>query len=578
MIKVSQAYKQASESSERKSYVVAKYGLYNKKAKSQIESVTSEYKPFSNINKLYNDITNTNYNYISCEPNRCKLDGTFYFVNDKTKVNEREKIAYWSNSMSSENAFFQFSPKISFKFSEPIENTEITLSFQEAPKNFNVSFYLESYIVGGYTFSNNTSLIVETKDSFYGGKTHFDTIQITFNSTNEPYRYIKMNEIDLGVVQKFTNEQIADFQIIDELSIDSSELSANFLSLSIKNLNGEYDILNPNNKLGTLQEKQEITLYHYLKVGEKYQELPLGTFLIKKFLPKKQVLEIEAYDDIYYMNQIYYGSKFYRDVEIKVILEDLFNYFNYTNYIIDDELDGIKLTGYLPQIEWREALRLICEAGCCVASKTREGKTYIYKTYDPSVKKFTKKLLFDEEPTKNLFNDAIDIVEYNYTNVEENVEIYSSELDVGVQRILYSNYPIEQDSVVKSDESNANYEIIERYATSCVVNVIAKTNVILKGTLIKETSTIVSNNKNTNSENENYTIEIKNNLITSINSKQIVNWKLGRKDVKFNFNTLVVPYIEVGDTCVYETKYGDFEFIPTRIEFTKSILQNIEGE
>ena len=79
MINVSQAYKDACESNNRQSYVIAKYGAYNKNAKGQISSVVSNSQEFSNIYKTYNEIKITNFNYISCEPDRVKLNNSFYF-------------------------------------------------------------------------------------------------------------------------------------------------------------------------------------------------------------------------------------------------------------------------------------------------------------------------------------------------------------------------------------------------------------------------------------------------------------------------------------------------------------------
>lgn len=578
MIQVSDEYKKASENTERKSYIIAKYGLYDKVGKTKINNVVANFsQPFSNIYKTYNDVTETNYNYISCEPNRCKLDGSFYFLNSKTNSSEKEKIALWGNVLSDSNGNFSGNkPNLIFRFSENLKLNNITLTFQEVVKSFRVDFYSNSTLVASWETQNNNLLIVET--NMVISNKYYNNITITFLATKEPYRYSKFNELDIGVLEKFGDEQIADMQIIDEVSIDSSELSSNSLTLQIKNLNGEFDILNPNNKLSKLQERQEIDIFHYLQVNGAYQEIPLGTFLIKKFTPRKQVLEIEAYDDTYYMNQMYYGSRFYENAEITFILKDLFDYFDYTKYIIDEELEGIKLSGYVPNVEWREALRMICEAGCCVVSKNRQGGTYIYRTYDEPIKTFSKKLLFSEEPSKNLFNNVIDVVEYNFTTRKENEIIYSSELEIGTHTIIYNKYPI-LETTLKKNVENIDYEIIKAYATSCVVEVKQKTNVELKATYIEETNSVIRKNKSVVNESEDFAIsKVDNNLITIENSNLVANWKLNRSEIKFNFNTLVVPYVEVGDTCIYQTKYGDYRFIPTRIEFSNSILQNIEGE
>lgn len=633
MISVSQAYKEAINSNERKSYVIAKYGLYDKNAKGSINKVESNSKSFSNINKTYNEIKDTNYNYISCEPNRVLLNNNFYFLNNKERPNTNENLAYWSSILSDENGYFTTkeestistngntilieegvvslntiyltnnnlsingntiiyeeqsnstggtisNPSITYTFDKSLKFTEITLYFQEVCEEFKVNYYIDNTLIATRHIKNNKDLIVTTQETTMANEIYFNKLKIEFIKTYYPNRYIKLNEIDFGVLQTFSDSQIIDYDIIDELSIDSSELSSNSLNLTIDNTNGEFDVLNPKNKLATLQERQEITMYHYLKVGTRYQELPLGTFLIKEFKVRNQSLMLEAYDDTYFMNDTYYGSKFYVDEDIVNILEDLFSYFNYTNYVIDDELKGITLSGYIPNVEFREALRLIAEAGQCVISKTRFGITYIYKTYDPVSKVFTRKVIDKEKPSKNLFNNIVGILEYNYTNVVENYEIYNSTLKSGEYTIIFKEFPIKQDTLVKSDNTNTNYEITSVSAISCKVKVTNETQVILNATLVKPTSTLKTIKKDEyQMQQQDYVIEKIDNTLITTQYESVGKWKLGRGEIKYNFNTMTIPYIEVGDTCQYQTRFGTTNtFIPTRLEFTKSITQNIEGE
>lgn len=580
MIKVNEAYKQASKESERKSYVIARYGLFVKGAKNKVEEIESDIQPFGESEKTLNEEKYSNYNYISCEPNRVVLNNTFFFIQDKQNNQPSQDIAYWSNKLSNENGLFDQNPKIVYLFSTDIDFTELTLHFQEVCENFIVKYYNNNNLIAIRNIVNNINTIVTTNGATILSDSFFNKLEIEFIKTRSPYRYVKFNEIDFGIYQQFTNEEIIDLDIIDELSIDSSELSSNSLSLVIQDKQGQYDILNPENKLKYLQERQEITVYHYLKVGAKYQELPLGTFLLKEFKGQNQKLELQAYDDVYFMNQLYYGSNYYENEEITKVLEDLFNYFNYTNYIIDEELQGIKISGYIPRVEFREALRLIAESGSCVINKTRNGETYIFKTYDPISKTFNRNLIFKEQPTKNLFNNVIDVIEYDYSKIEENVEIYNTRMSAGKYTILFEDYPIKQDTIKKIVE-NSNYEILKKYATGCVVNVFAETNVKLIGTYIKEQSTVQRIKKYSELVvNTDYAIKkVDNHLITKDNLQEIANWKLNRGAIKYNFETLTIPYLEVGDTCEYQTRFGTKNtFIPTRIEFSKSILQRVEGE
>lgn len=587
MIYVNEAYKNACDKSDRDSYIIAKYGQFDKTIKGKISEINIiNGASFSNNYKTYNDIKETTYNYITCEPNRVKLNNTFFFISNKTKPNSNENIASFSSSITNENGYFNENGSISgynisFNFNSFINTSNLLLYFQEVCSKISVSYIdTKSNITKcNVSITNNTKKNIEIIVPENKLSEKINKISIDVYATKEPYRIIKFNEIDFGNFKTFTNEEIVDLDIIDELSIDSGELSSNSLNLTVNDTKGEYNILNPNNKLEFIQEKQEITIYHYLKVVNGYKEIPLGTFLLKEFKSRKNKLEIEAYDDTYFMNKMYYGSKFYVDTPITQVLQDLFTYFDYTNFIIDEELNDIKLTGYVPNVEFKEALRLIAEASCSVINKTRYGKTYIFKTYDPSVKTFTKRLQFKTNHEKNLFNNVIDINEYSFKALE-NQEIYNANLDVGQHIVLFNKYPVLESTITKKDESNNNYEILKTYATTCIVNVINKTDVILKATLMEQSKVVKRVKKNENITTEEYAInKIDNSLITTINSNEVAQWKLNRGNVKYNFDTILLPYIEVGDTCIYETNFNTKNtFIPTKIEFNKSLIQNIEGE
>ena len=58
------------------------------------------------------------------------------------------------------------------------------------------------------------------------------------------------------------------------------------------------------------------------------------------------------------------------------------------DYIIDDSVNGIKLTGYVPKVNFIECIRLICEASCCICKKERNGKTKILKLSNNGISNF----------------------------------------------------------------------------------------------------------------------------------------------------------------------------------------------
>lgn len=596
MINVSPEYRKACKSPTRKSYFVIKYGLYNKKAKTSIQNVSGNAQPFSSIQETYDEVKQSNINYISCEPNRVKLNNSFVFVSNKNRESSKELIGYWSQDMSNANCYFSSDPTITYIFNDYIEFTALTLSFQEVIENFIVKYYNDDILIYTRTISNNSNLVVETTNTDETNlPAYFNKLEIIFVKTKEPNRYVKFNEVDFGVYQKFEKDEIKLLDIIDELSIDSRELSSNSINVTINDIDGNYDILNPYNKLKLLRERQELSCYHYLRVGNEYQEVPLGTFLLKTISTENNALILEGYDDTYFMNKIYYGSKFYTNVSCFTIFKDIFDYFNYSanKYLIEDELENIKLTGYIPQVEMKEALRMVAEASGCVINKTRYGITHIFKTsYNNSVKTFGTSEISSARPQRNLYDNVIDITAYNYDTLSnEEEKLYSGTLDKQEIIITFNKYPLNYEkyknniSALKGNDED--FDILEISATSCRIRVNQdNTKVILKGQYYVLDKAVIRAKKDEDVVVDDYAItKVDNTLITNSNAQNIANWKLSRRNIKFDFDCMLTPYIEVGDNCRYVTNYKTLngekvirDFTPTYLNFTNSIKQTIEGE
>lgn len=572
MINVNEKYKQACDSSTLSGYYIAKYGVYNKEAKSYIKGISGSenVQPFSSIKQTYDEIKENDINYISCEPNRVKLNGSFAFIQNKSIENTNQKTGCWLKTLSNENGLFATNPKIEYNFSNYLEFTNLTLCFQEVCKELKVYYYSDTTLLYTRHITNNDKLIFETTDTTIEKPIFtFNKLIIEFIATAEPFRYIKFNEIDFGVYEIFNKDQIKNIKIINELSIKSDDIFSSSCNISIKDTNGDYNILNPYNKLGLIQEKQELTVYHYLKVGNTYVEVPLGTFLLKNFNYSNMTLELECYDDIYFMNNVYYSSPFYKNVSATQILTDLFNSMNYSSskYEIDESLNNVMLTGYIPNVEYREALRLILEASCATISKNEYGKIKIFKileTQNP-VKYFSTSEVRNNIPAKNIYDEKIDVFEYTYAENSIEEIIYSKILNSGEYIIDFEKYPIQYDrykddfQLLKNDTpSKGNYTILSLSPTSCKVKVyITHVLVELKAfvyTELKNKKTCTTGKPNVDYSKYS-SVEVDNHLISTLNSSEVGNWKLERNAINYSFNTNIKPYLQIGDKCVLELGY-----------------------
>lgn len=597
MISVTKAYKDATKKPLRQSYVTIKYGLYNKEAKQEILSYASTgLQPFSSLNNIVNETKDNVYNYISCEPNRVKLDNNFVFVQDKSRTNPNQDAGYWTRVISNENGIFTLEPYFILKFNKPISFTPLTLYFQEVVKDFSIEYALNNKIIYTRNITNNTLLTVDTTDPNEETPiNYFDTLWIYFKLTQNPYRYVKLNEIDFGAYKTFKSSEIKDFNIIEEISLDDDALPSNSFNATIIDNNGNYDILNPNNKVNKLKSGQELSVTHHLKVGNVFKEVVLGTFLLKKVSSENMKLKLECYDELYFMNSTYYGSKFYINESAINVFQDLFDYFNYSNkrYSFDPDLENVYLTGYVPNVEFREALRLIAESSKAIIKKNRTGGIYIYRAKESEVYAnfFGKNDYINDQIKENLYDNTIDVKIYSYDRIE-NDTLYSSTLNKGIYNISFSKYPLvyneyKDNYALLKNGDIGNYTIKSINANGCQIEVTKdNTKVELKGNYYVETFT---NERLKLEENidvdESAITKIDNHLITKNNYQEIANWKLNKSNIAYELEYKTTPFIEAGDKCKIQTKYkdrnGNFiskNFVTTKIEYDQTIMQRIKGE
>lgn len=605
MLDVSNDFKKACKAKTREGYLSIQYGLFNSKLKSLISISHSNEEPFSNTQNLYDDIT-ISKSYISCEPNRVVLDGSYFFIVDKTKPNNDQNIAYWSLDVSGEAGYFiEDNPDITFSFSEPVAFTNLIIYFKEIAEEFDVIYSLNNNVVASIKVSNNNSLTYQTK--FKNITSKIDEIRIMFVKTKEPFRSIKINEINFGEINLFQNTDIQDIDIINEASLDNNDIIYNSANITIIDKNNDFDILNPNNKLSILKPQSNLIITYYLKVNGIYQSIPLGTFAVDKLTNENKRLKISSYDPTYFINKIYTNSKMYMSQTIDVILKDLFNFYNIVNYKIDDALTHTSINGYIPCVSLREALRLICESQNAFVYVDAYGTINVKAIQDTSVNQFNKN---DDISYKELDNiQQVKITKYNYSItpiVITTKEIFNSSdtLQIGTHILQFSELPVRSISTITINSTeyikdttsfNNVAKIVNLSATSVTLELKINANTLsIKGSVINNTtSTELYQSTNYDEETSKLKTISDNPLIDFINVSKVAHRFLNLGNLKYTISHLSLPYIELGDLCTLDTGYTTHEtsggesftsikvikkFNISKTEFTKSIKETLEGK
>ena len=267
----------------------------------------------------------------------------------------------------------------------------------------------------------------------------------------------------------------------------------------------------------------------------------------------------------------------YNNENLVNILRDLFEYFNYVNYDLSDiENENILLTGYIPNVTFREALRLIVEASKCCVFKNKLGLTkivYFGNVNDESILSLANYEIFNDNPVKNLYNNVVDIISHVY-NEYKNEIVYNAQLEPGIYNILYNNYPCINAEIVDGDGI-----ILKQFATGCQIEVNSSSKIIIKADVYNINKTRYRINKDVNATYDEYAIrEIDNPLITT-QYQEIAMWKLNKNSLTKNLEIMNIPTLELGDTITYEYNKGKtIDIKLTNLNYTNSIRMYIKGE
>lgn len=214
------------------------FGLVDVTAKDDsILSITDK-QEFVNLDDLKRDDLEE-IKYGTCEKNQFALDGTFELMPDIL-----EDMGLWTNSMSNENGDFDIPPVLNIDFTIPHSSLGLTFMFSIAndyPGHMNIKYY-----------DNSNNLLADT--DFYPDNHFFvanniienyQRIVITFYSTNNPYRYLKLYKILYGADMVFDRESLMSATLLEELDLLSSEVSINLLDFKVYSENDEFNIINP---------------------------------------------------------------------------------------------------------------------------------------------------------------------------------------------------------------------------------------------------------------------------------------------------------------------------------------------
>ncbi len=492
-----------------KTNTIIKIGLYDVTAKKDLTTSANEQQPFVDLNQLSLDVININ-KYATIEQNRFLLDDTFNLFPD----NPQDKLmGYWSNTMSDSNGVFQSKPKLTFSFGE--NHSSIGLTFDTVANgdfdyNATITWYNASNQIiktGQYDILTGLYVLYEKVDNYR-------KIEVEFNTTSKPYRWIKLDLIAFGVLLSYEKNQILSAKIKEELNPLSFVVPTDSISFRLFSKDKDFSLANPKGIYTALQQSQSVTVSGVID-GNNVQ---MGHFYLEDWEQEsEEISKFTAYDSANLLDKtIFKNGRVYVNETAEAIIEEILTDAQFLNYEIADDVKNIQLSGWIKTCTHREALQQVAFACGCAVETSRSNLLEFFKTSTTVSSTITKSKKFIGSKSKQKpFVTDVQIESKNYTLKSTTEELYKQTLAPGEYEINYG-FPAANATITGG--------IITKNATNyAILEVAAQGEVVITGNKYDENKILVQQ-KQTNlpAGTVNNSVSINNSTLVNVDRAKIL--------------------------------------------------------
>ena len=474
-----------------------------------------------------------------------KLDGSYEPFPDSP---QNTSWGIWSNSMSDENGIFSVPPVIELSFQNVHKTAGLTFEFCPYGNNYCnhmlIQWYLDDAVIKEAEFYP-AAWRCEYRCTFE----KYNKLIITFYSTNKPYRYLKVQNIQHGINEYFSEDEIETASVLEEVDISALELSVNTLEFRLRTANDDFDIFNPKGLYNLLQKKQQLCVEGYVDGGL----INFGYFYLDNWNDDEGETELTAQDAIGIMSNTTFKGNIYEGVKALNVIDEIMNDAGF-GYSVDSRIGDMKISGWLPICTHREALQQVAFALGAYVDTSRGGMVRISFGADEDViyNIGMDRKAVGSSATLKEYISGVSITEHSYvlgTTVEE---LYKGNLYAGDNEITFS-----EPSVVTAvsggtlKESGVNY---------CIVNMTADGEVIVKGKKYTDNTSVITVNADTVAagEKENIKTVTDATLINNKNSLYVAQMLLNSYQKRIEQNlSFVLNRETVGSNASVEV-YKDY--------------------
>ena len=438
----------------KKNGVAIKYGDVAPEAKENFEPIASEDR-FGTIKQLQR--YNLGFvNYANpCELYQTVLDGTATaFPSNRENIN----LGLWSEQLSDEDGFFGEPIILELQSVGQYSSQGITLTFDVENGIFANDLNIKwSRVVDGEETVLSEMDFEPSSAMFFCRNLveNYNRVVITFRRMNMPKNRLKLRIIDYGYGTYFYGDELRNTKVIQEIDVISSQISINTADFTLDS-NGGVEYL--------FQKKQPLSIYFN-------GELKATTFVKKSTRKAKFLWEVQSEDYIGIMDGIPFYGDVYSNKDAFELLVEIFETAK-VPFKINEELNGVLLSGYIPFTTCREALMQVAFAVQNVVDTSNSDVVNVFALSD----EVTQEIPLDRIMQGQSFSDddvvtGVRVSEHSYKPSSEKIEVFKAENDgVGKDLFVYFSEPLHSLTISNGEivSHGTNYAMINAF-DGCVL-------------------------------------------------------------------------------------------------------------
>lgn len=477
-----------------------------------------------------------------CELYSTSLDGSCLLLPQNT---ETVGVGWWSEQLSGDYGIFANPIVLTLNSAYYFSSKGITLIFDENndvyANNVKIKWYGENKLLSEKDFAPDDAIYFCSNDVDF-----YNKLEITFYSINMPKNRLKLHSIEYGFGAEFTSSEMKSVKMIQEVDPLTTEISVNTC---------DFELTSKRDIEYSFQERQPIEIYFNGKLR--------GKSFIKNFTRKtKTQWSVKTEDYIGLLETVPFVGGIYENEIATNLLKNIFDTAKVPYTIQEGQFDGIRLSGYIPFTNCREALMQVAFAMGATVDTSNRQDVYLYVLSDNLTQTIPRgRILQGQSFSNETRMTAFELTAHQYIPIEDEKKLYEAEKSgVGDNIFVEFSEPIQSSSlrIISGDgeiiERGTNYAIINA-GEGCVLQgktyehkefIKRKTNPII---LVTDTENVVSI--------KDATLVSKNNVDNLL--IRCYNYYINSRTV--NLKIVENKHKVVGDAVKYgDKKYGTFKY------------------